>query len=100
MYNTAAEVAQHFGRLVPRLIKLYPLTTTGSLLQSLVPCSPEEPSDRAFPTKEIVHLNSFSLQRSHLFWMLEGSLVLIFSCLKTWGIYKEKNAVLIYQLAK
>lgn len=47
MHNTAAEVAQHFGRLVPRLIKLYPQTTTESLLQSLVSCGPEEPNDRA-----------------------------------------------------
>lgn len=47
MYNMVAEVAQHFGRLVARLIKLYPTTTTESLLQSLVSYSPEEPNDRA-----------------------------------------------------
>lgn len=47
MCNMVAEVAQLFGRLVPRLIKLYPLTNTESLLQSPVSCSPEQPNDRA-----------------------------------------------------
>lgn len=42
IYNRAAEVAQHFGRLVPKLINLYHQITTESLLPSLVSCSPEE----------------------------------------------------------
>lgn len=42
IYSRAIEVAQHFGRLVPRLIKLYHVTTAEGLLPSLVPCSPEE----------------------------------------------------------
>ena len=47
IYNRAAEVAQHFGRLVPRLIKLYHLTTIESILPSLVSRSPEELNNRA-----------------------------------------------------
>lgn len=47
-YRIAAEVAQSFRRLAPKLIKLYHLRSTESLLPSLVSYSPEKMSSQSY----------------------------------------------------